>query len=293
MINLLMGTHGLFDMCRNTDINPLAQLSALGKGLVEHSIRAFGMALGLGIGAGVLQILNEQDFVQTLQAATSFLTTIAGIGLVIGFLLFYVLPFLPFIYFFFAVMTWVKGIFQAMVGMPLWALAHLRIDGEGMPGESADIGYFYILETFLRPVCIILGFLGGIVIFTAMVKVLNEIFYVVISNLSGHQILGTSGNCFNPPGTTGNPSPDAFDRGPIDEFFYTVMYAILVYMISMPCFKMVDMVPDNIMRWMGSGVKSFGARDGDPAEGLMQNVSIGASMVGGSVNGMAVLGLRR
>ena len=293
LVNAMMGTYGLFDLCKNTNVSPLAQLSSLGRGLVEHSIRSFGMAAGIGIGAGILGILDKANFSQSLAGASSFFITFGTIGLMLGFILFYVLPFLPFIYFFFAVMTWVKSIFEAMVGMPLWALAHLKIDGDGMPGDAAASGYFYILEIFLRPVCILIGFLGGIIIFTAMVKVLNEIFYLLISNLSGHAITEGTTTCFQPPGGTGGGSggggsgygEEQFKRGPIDEFFYTVIYTVIVYMMAMSAFKLVDLVPDNIMRWMGAGISSFGSQDGDPAEGLMGNVTGGVGLIGGSLSG--------
>lgn len=285
VFNAMMGTQGLFSMCRNTDVNPLAQLSSLGRGLIEHSLRSFGMAAGLGLGAGIVGILDKSGYTQALKAASSFFVTFGSIGLLLGFLLFYVLPFLPFIYFFFAVMTWVKAIFEAMVGLPLWALAHLNIDGEGMPGQAALSGYHYILEIFLRPICILIGFLGGIVIFTAMVKVLNEIFYLVLANLSGHAVTTSTTGCFLPPGGTAGTEPTVqeFKRGSIDEFFYTVIYTIVVYMIALPCFKLVDDIPDRIMRWFGSGIESFGSKDGDPAEGLMRNVGIGASVIGGGL----------
>jgi hypothetical protein len=269
-------------MCRNTDVNPLAQLSSLGRGLVEHSLRSFGMAAGLGLGTGILGILDKSGYTQALKSATSFFVTFGSIGLLLGFLLFYVLPFLPFIYFFFAVMTWIKAIFEAMVGLPLWALAHLHIDGEGMPGQAALSGYHYILEIFLRPICILLGFLGGIVIFTAMVRVLNEIFYLVLANLSGHAVTSTTTGCFQPPGAAAGTGPNVqeYKRGSIDEFFYTVIYTIVVYMIALPCFKLVDDIPDRVIRWFGSGIETFGSKDGDPAEGLMRNVAAGAAVMG-------------
>lgn len=286
VMNTFMGTRGLFDMCRNTDVHPLAQLAGVGKAMIEHSIRAFAVATGIGIGAGIAALMQRYDLKQAAMPAASFFVTFASIGLMIGFVMFYVLPFMPFIYFFFAVMTWVKSIFEAMVGMPLWALAHLKIDGEGMPGPAASSGYFYILEIFLRPICILIGFLGGIIIFTAMVKVLNSIFYLVISNLAGHYVetAGSTG-CFNPPGTPSGSaiSEQMYKRGVVDEFFYTIMYTIVVYMIATPCFKLVDLIPDNIMRWMGAGISTFGAVDGDPANGLMKYVTAGAGVVGGKM----------
>ena len=59
--------------------------------------------------------------------------------------------------------------------------------------------------------------------------------------------------------------PMAFMRGPIDEMFYSIIYVIMVYMIGLSCFKLVDTIPNNIMRWMGVTVSSFHEHMGDPA----------------------------
>ncbi|NQZ13508.1 MAG: DotA/TraY family protein [Alphaproteobacteria bacterium] len=289
VINLIFGTEGLFDMCANADIHPMAQLSALGKGLIESSIRNVGLALGGYVLSATLPVGAA-----AAGAASSFLFTIAGITILIGFILFYLVPFLPFLYFFFAVGGWVKGLFEAMVGLPLWALAHLRIDGQGLPGDAAINGYYLIFEIFIRPILIVFGLLAAITVFGAMVKVLNDIFYLATSNLAGFESATSAGagggGAAAPTGCTtssgSNPVGSAeWIRGPIDEFFFTVVYAILVYMIGMSTFKLIDMIPNNIMRWMGTGVNTYNDQAGEPAEGLMQKVAVGGTMISGQIQG--------
>jgi conjugal transfer/type IV secretion protein DotA/TraY len=283
-INVILGTTALFDMCKNIDVHPLAQLSVLGKGLVDASIRNFaGGALAgiLSAGAGY--------FGPALSAASSFATSIASITILMGFILFYIVPFMPFLYFLFAVGGWVKGLFEAMVGIPLWALAHIRIDGEGLPGDAASNGYFLVFEIFVRPILIVFGLLASLLIFSAMVKVLNEIFHLAVSNLSGFDPASESlcGNDLVGGGTPPVGSVDYF-RGPVDEFFFTIVYAILVYMIAMSSFKLIDMIPNQILRWMGAGVQTFGDTAGEPAEGLVSKMAIGGGMlsqVAGGVGG--------
>ena len=159
IINTLLGTEGLFSMRRNNDAHPLAQVTGVGKSLVEASIR--NLVAGVSIGAGgAIPAIFDKTFGQTKGVIANFLFTIATVGLTAGFILFYIVPFMPFIYFFFAVGGWIKGIFEAMVGVPLWALAHLRIDGNGLPGQAAVAGYFLIFEVFLRPILIIFGLSG-------------------------------------------------------------------------------------------------------------------------------------
>jgi len=222
----------------------------------------------------------------------------AGVGLLIGFVLFYVLPFLPFLYFFFAVGNWVKGIFEAVVAMPLWALAHLRIDGEGIPGEAAIGGYFLIFEIFIRPILIVFGLLAAVTVFAAMVKVMNEVFYLLISNVSGSDPR-SSAACFTNPNATAGQQ-DVIDasrvslsnayRGPVDEFFFTIVYTILVYMIGTTCFKMIDMLPNEMLRWINAEIPAFNDSTKDSAEGLMKYVTMGGAKFGSQI-GDSVAGI--
>lgn len=280
-INSIFGTKGLFDMCRSANVHPLSQLATLGKGLIEASIR--NIAGGTALGA--LSMINVPFIGVAASAASSLLLTVATVTLSMGFLLFYVIPFMPFLYFFFAVGSWIKSIFEAMVGAPLWALAHLRIDGEGLPGDAALRGIYMIFEIFLRPILIIFGLLASFVIFSAMVKILNEIFSLVVVNLAGHDPTATA-VCGRGTGATpisGNETPMSFFRGPIDELFFTVIYAIIVYMIGMSCFKLIDLIPNNLLRYMGTDVKTFSDQAIDPTEGMMRNLGVGAMSVSGRV----------
>ena len=297
VVNLIFGTRGLFDMCASAEVHPLAQLSILGKGLVEASIRNLALAVGLSIPAAMGSFIGVAS-----GAAAKLLLMVASITITMGFVLFYVIPFMPFLYFFFAVGGWVKGLFEAMVGVPLWALAHLRFDGEGLPGDAAISGYFLIFEIFLRPILIIFGLLASVVIFAAMVKVLNEIFYLVVANLAGHDestrtlcgyIGGNTGGSTGGGGggggaTTPGPGGDAvsFFRGPIDELFFTVLYAIIVYMIGMSCFKLIDLVPNNLLRYMNVSVSTFNDSQNDPAEGLVARLGVGGSRISSQVLGI-------
>ena len=166
-MSAVFGLNGLFnvrDTITGTDaagnatqitIHPLAQLSTIGKSLVESAIQNMGLAIGMSFGGGLLGALGPH-LGPALQSASAMFSSIATVGLSVGFILYYILPFLPFMYFFFAVGGWVKGLFEAMVGTPLWGLAHLRIDGDGLPGRTAMSGYVLIFEIFLRPILCLL-----------------------------------------------------------------------------------------------------------------------------------------
>ena len=288
MINTILGTSGLFEICRNTDIHPLAQLATIGKSMLDSSISAFAVSAGM-------KIFSIQPALRsTLDALASMFTSVAGVGILVGFILFYVLPFMPFIYFFFAVAGWVKTIFEALVAAPLWCLAHLRIDSEGIVGEAAIKGYFLVFEIFIRPILIIFGLIASIVIFAVMVKALNQIFFLILNNSMGYD--GTdSAQCFQEAGDLvveerDQEGKDQAMRGPLDEFFFTILYAIIVYIIGTSCFKLIDAIPSQIMRWIDADVATFSDNAEDSAAGLMKYATLGGSQfgsqLGGSIGGL-------
>ena len=275
-INAVFGTSGIFEMRDNQNVHPLAQLTTLGKGMMDAALRntAYGMALG---GAGSLGFkLNVfgPKTKEAMETFSGFFITMALTTMGIAAVLYYVLPFLPFVYFMFAVSGWIKSIFEAIVAMPLWALAHLRIDGEGLPGPGASNGYFLLLEIFLRPILIIFGFIASISIFAALVSVLNDIFDLLLGNIGGFnnemEMNIRSGK------TAGVASTLSVARGAVDEFFFTAMYTIIVYLMGMASFKLVDLIPNQILRWAGVSVSTFQENAGDPAGQLTSNIYRGS-----------------
>jgi hypothetical protein len=259
-IHWLFGSRGLFNLRdpHNQHVHPLAQLTSVGKGLVDASIRNIGIGFGAQIGGTGANLFGISAGGDAAKAVSSFMYSIALMTLTAGITLYYILPFLPFLYFFFAVGNWVKGIFEAMVGVPLWALAHLRIDGPGLPGSAAMNGYFMIFEIFIRPIVIVFGLLASVSIFAAMATVLNSIFDLAVTNMGGLDFENTGAGWAS------------FARGPIDQLFFTILYAVLLYIMGLSSFKLIDLIPAQIMRWMGASVSGFQGGHEDPSQTLGQ-----------------------
>jgi conjugal transfer/type IV secretion protein DotA/TraY len=272
-INLIFGTDGIFNMRKNANIHPLAQLSALGKSMMEASIRNFGMGF---LGGGASQLFP--GYIGSLgKAASGFLQTIGMTTMAMSFVLFYILPLMPFLYFLFALSSWLKSIFEAVVAMPLWALAHIvRMDGSGMPGPAATNGYFLLLEIFIRPVLIVFGLIGSIIIFSSLIKTLNSVFDMAV-NIGG---VDHSSAAITPVAELIEKM-----RGPIDEFFFTAVYVIICYILGLSCFKLIDQVPAKILRWAGVSVNPFEDGSGDSASQLLQKTYGGSLVVTGQLKG--------
>ncbi len=281
-IKAIFGVQSLFSMRDNiaAGVHPLVQLISVGRGLIDSSIQNLGFSFGAGIAGGLAGVIGNVPMATIGKGAASLANKVAMMAFGIGFILFYAVPFMPFIYFLFSAGTWIKSIFQALVGIPLWALAHIRIDGEGLPGPSAMNGYYLMFEVFLRPVLILIGLIGGLMIFAAEAYILNEIWDLVTSNLTGfdNNAVPAAGPAV---GTTTGAAMGAFNslRGLLDRFMFTVLYAIVIYMMALSSFKMADILPDNIMRWLGARLTSFGAFDQNPAEGVLGRIAYGARLL--------------
>lgn len=231
---------------------------------------------------------------QGLQDLSGFFSAFFGISLTAGIVLYYIVPFFPFLFFFFGMITWVKSIFEAMVGVPLWALAHLRIQGNGLPGQAASSGYYLIFEIFLRPILIVFGLLAASIIFFTEVYLLHIVFDLVTENLAGSdprcaQVEATnaadlSTGCLD---INGNPVVQLIEnvRSSVDQYFFTIVYVILVYLMASSTFKMIDAVPNKILRWMGAAVDTYADNSGDPTQNLTRNVGISGSMIGRQIGG--------
>ncbi len=281
VMNMMFGTRGLFEMRNgeNAYVHPLAQLSALGKGLVDSAITNIAISSAAGALGGPLTAIGSKHAGAAAGIVSGLFGSTAFMGLTAGVILYYVLPFLPFVYFFFAVGAWVKGIFEAMVGVPLWALAHLRLDGEGLAGDAAIGGYQLILEIAIRPILTVFGLIASMIIFTTQVRILNIIWDLVIDNVGGFTgdttigLIGEKKLGFH------------IQRSILDQFFFTITYAIIVYMMATASFKLINLIPNTLLRWMGAGVSAFGDMQTDVAAQLTQKAGMGGMTIGQQVVG--------
>lgn len=235
----------------NQNVFPMVGLVHLGNSLIDRSITAFG--------GGVIASILLGPAVGNM----IFLFGLIGIG--VGFLLGVVLPFMPFIYFFFAIVEWVMGVIEALIGVPLWALAHLRIDGEGMPGQAAMQGYNILFGILIKPVVILFALLASFVVFNAGAVFLNTIFGETVQIIT--------------------ESTSSSGIKPIQFIGYLIVYAIIVYNLGLVSFKMIDQIPSQTMRWMGVSNPSYQDGKPDPIGSVAQVAMTTGTFIGSSVAG--------
>jgi conjugal transfer/type IV secretion protein DotA/TraY len=280
-MSMVLGVEGIFKIRgENAHVHPLAQLSMIGKGMVEHTIRNMAISNTTAFMGGMMASMGNASGGGLIKSVGNIFSSTAFLGMTAGVTLYYVLPFLPFIYFFFAVGAWVKSVFEAMVGIPLWALAHLRLDGEGLAGDSASSGYFLIFEIGLRPILIVFGLIAALLIFTAQVRILNYVWDLVTANAAGF-----SDNAAFTVGAAGVDKSPSFKRDVVEQFGHTVIYTIIVYMLANSSFKLIDLIPNEALRWLGSGATSYASKEQNSAAQVSSYVSSAGLVQGQTLAG--------
>lgn len=194
------------------ELNPLGVVINWGNTLLGAGFAAYAIGL-LGLGSG----LTDLGFM------------IGGVLLLPGFVLAFYVPMLPFLHFTFAVIEWMISILEAVIGMPLWALSLISLEGDGL-GKGMD-GLKRLFEIVLRPTVIVMSLIVSVIVFSAAVSFLN-------------QALGLYKNA------SGGNADDAFSSA-ASGLGMVFVYMFAIYTLATSCFKMIDVIPDKFGRWMG------------------------------------------
>lgn len=191
------------------DVYPLSDLAAIGDWMINRSFVLFSISS-----------VVFHDVIIMLAVAG------AGAGLMLS----YVLPLLPFIRFLFGVMGWLLNILEAIIAIPLVAVAHLTTRGEGLSGDLARSAYFMIFSIFLRPALLIVGMIVALMMFSVSISVLNDMYK--------YAVLGFRGTA------TGQAN------GGLSTIMYTVLYTVMAYMLCNLCFTMIETIPNKALTWI-------------------------------------------
>ena len=224
--------------------DPFAEMAALGHSNLQVTSDLIGWILGVaGVGAFASGFASSIPIVGGIgnlagaagSAAASVLGAIATIFFVAGFTLAFLVPLMPFMRFFFSVLSWVGALIEAIVAMPLVALAHLNPEGEGLPGQSARAAYFFVFNLFLRPILTIFGLICGLVVFMIAISFLNYGFAVAVAGAGGA----------------------AYGHEAMSRVLYSILYVAIVVTCANHCFMMIDHLPEHALKWMGGAAQAM------------------------------------
>lgn len=233
--------------------DPLAELISFGHtilawaiGILSFMVAAVGWANSSGVAAVVgwmggpvgaaASVAAQKAIGSGLAAILEFLAPlVVGIFIMLmssAALLAVGLAVLPLVRWTYGCIAWLLGIFEAIVAVPLMLVAHLRSDGEGLPGPAAQTGYTIILGIILRPVLMIFSLWVGLLIFNNVVGLFNVLF------LPNMKASAASGNTM----------------GFFIGVAYVVAYCVAIYGFANASFKAIDYLPNQVLRWIGGQI---------------------------------------
>ena len=163
--------------------------------------------------------------------ASTFLGILAGMFFSAGFTLAYFLPLIPFITFLTQALTWIIMVLEAVIMIPLVAIAHLNIEGDGLPGKNAEKAYYYILDTMLYPVLMIFGLVCAWLVFNSGIILMNKMYMVAVSSAIS---IGGGAHVL------------------VSRLIFSGMYVFIAYVICHKSFDMIGTLPEHAMAWIGA-----------------------------------------
>lgn len=222
-------------------------------GLVNPLI--VGQKLGdTTIGAGqALILVSKIPVVSKVLDKIPGAESLSTIGMVLfwagAFLAIYV-PMIPFIAFWSGIITWLGTLAEGLVAAPLWSIAHLDTDGEGL-GRRTEYGYLFIAQVFLRPVLMVIGFVVASLSMLALGTLFTKL-YSMAWETAGYQ---------------------NFDMGAVVLLVGgVVLFGVLLISIVQGSFNLISYIPDKVLGWLGNQVgEGLGRQQEAQHEGKFQS----------------------
>lgn len=223
--------------------NPIVNIANMGGFLINSTINEYMSLLAFAV-IGAIPFVGT--LVLTLYAfALPLYTAWMVLFLSIGFSAAYYAPLLPYIIFTFGAISWLIAVIESMVAGPIMALGIMSPEGEGVLGRSEQ-GFMILVNVFLRPSMMIIGFVTAIAMTYVSVWILNEGF----GNAAQFLI-------------SKNPSQLSWGNFVLTQVvgmaFYIFIYISLYTTVVQKSFNLIYILPDKVLRWVGGQPESYGS----------------------------------
>ncbi len=245
------------DILTTEGINPVIALAKMGQAYIDFSMDVY-VALAIAAIPGSF----FPPFYALFMCAAPIFFAWEGIMIGIGFTTTYFVPFLPYMIFTFGAIAWLIIVIESMVAAPIVALGIAHPEGHDALGKS-EAGFMILLNVFLRPGMMIIGYIAGISLSFVGIWVMSSGFNEGLSYMQSNEMWG------------------AIDAGKyrltkiawtkyFGMFFAALLYTMLYLTIVQQSFTLIAVLPDKILRWIGGQQESVGQdahKWGDEAKG--------------------------
>lgn len=152
-------------LLNTSQTHPIVALAYMGTGFINYVTELYFQMIALStvfsMGGAIILVL-----------ILPFLAAWMSIMFAIGFLDAYYVPFLPYMMFTFGVVAWFLAVIEAMVAGPIVGLGITHPEGHDAFGK-AEASFTILMNVFLRPALMILGYIAGIVLSYVAVYTIN------------------------------------------------------------------------------------------------------------------------
>ncbi len=182
--------------------------------------------------------------------------------LAVGFFLSYLLPMIPFLIWFGAIFGFFVSCIEAIFIVPAWVcITFLDPSGGSFVASSAQ-GYKLLLQLLLRPLLMVLGLIGSIMMIDVVGKIINTVFAQIflISQADSSFII--------------------FIFGSVVAF--PLLYGAISLVVAMKSTALCHVIPDQMITWLLNGSPGLGghAESMGGAGSVAANSSIGGAIAG-------------
>lgn len=227
---------------------PLAEMSAMGAKMENAALNGFALITTIRLAGAVLGLLPVASIAKKFMSLDlgraikwvfdaitdgpfgTLIHSVSNTLLMASFMYSYYIPLLPFIKVAMAVLTWIVAIFEAVVMLPLAALSHITTEGDGLVVNKGI--WVNWLSLLLRPILIVIGFVGSMIVLQTMVIYVDAMWVKTIGAISNAEI---GGGQLSGIGTIAN----------------TITYVSVMYIIMNSSFKLIDIIPQALNKYMG------------------------------------------
>lgn len=247
--------------------SPFRTVTAIGNTMTK----AAGLAWGVGAmasfsGEGVLRGLSQSTVALSWMGALAGLAwwvgaTASAIAITLipmGFILAYMIPFMPIITWTRLMASYYLTCIDAVVASPLAVILMATPEGEGISGTRLERAIQLLAAVVLRPTLLVIGLVASLTLAYVSFEILNFFFWRAAEMVTG--------------------------GGLFELLAILVIYTSAAYQVAKMSIMVMSKLPDQVFDWMASGVGGRGF--GDDAErgiegGLEQTKSSMGSIAGG------------
>ncbi|MDA7966217.1 DotA/TraY family protein [Ruegeria sp.] len=236
-------------------IDPMLQVQR--QGTILAGAGGTALTLGVGINVGNQSILGRgASFIlgtgEAVGMASSGLTGVGVTLLIVGLVMMIVLPLVPMIYFFTAILSWLLQILELMFAWPLMLLRMFAPSREAsLIGSDLSRALLTTLGIFLRPFFIVAGLVISMMVISVMLYVLHTFFgrLMFFDGISGADtvpdLAGFAATAVN--GTIGI----------VVMVFVLIIYVLLAFLTVLYGSQIISEFGETAMNLIGAGLGRF------------------------------------